>query len=147
MTPGDALEYLEGQIEARLASFGSSRGFYRRGSLFQTVATATLGALTTLAVGINQVYKGRGLAAVSLGLAGLTTIAAAAAGWFSFQKRWVTSQRTLNRLHQLRSDIQYQRASDPTSLDQAAVDRHHTRYQEILDEANTEWETARAAGH
>jgi hypothetical protein len=146
MTPLDGLAYLEGEIEARVMSFRDSRQFYRRGSLFQTVTTATLGALTTVAVGLNQIWAGKGLTALSLALAGLTTIAAAATGWFSFQRRWVTSQHALNRLYALRSDIHYQRALDSAGLDAPAVDVLRLRYQQILDEANAEWESTRAAG-
>jgi hypothetical protein len=146
MTPGEGLEYLEREIDARISSFGASRRFYRRGSLLQIVATSVLGALTTLAVGLNQIYAGNALAALSLALAALTTVVAAATGWFSFQKRWVTSQRTLNQLYALRSQIHYQRAMDNSVLDKAAVDGFHDRYQRILDEANAEWEAARAAG-
>jgi hypothetical protein len=145
MTPAEGLEYLEREIDARISSFGASRRFYRRGSLFQTVATSALGALTTLAVGLDQIYASDALAALSLALAGLTTVAAAATGWFSFQKRWVTSQRTLNRLYALRSHIHYLRAVDNSAVDKAAVDGFYERYQGILDEANAEWEDARTA--
>lgn len=146
MTSKDGLSYLEAQIGARIAGLDASRRFYMRGSWVQTVATALLGALTTLVVGLNQIYKSQALAAVSLALAGLTTVAAAASGWFSFRKRWVSSQLTLNQLNRLQSDIAYQRASDATMFDTASVDAYYARYQHILDEFAQEWEAAGSAG-
>ena len=45
------------RIERLLPKFESGRKYYRRGSLLQTVLTATLGALTTFLIGADAVFQ------------------------------------------------------------------------------------------
>jgi hypothetical protein len=140
----DSLSYLEGQIAKQIAGFHASRTFYRRGSLIQTISAAILAALTTLLVGLNQVYHQNWLAALSLASAGLTTIVAAWGSWFGFRRLWVSNQRTLNDLYKLRSRIDYDKAVAGIRQ-QDAVDSYYETYQAILDEANSTWGEARSS--
>ena len=89
MSAKEALAYLEGEIDDRIARFSGSSRFYNRGSLVQTVLTAVLGVVTTFLIGVNQIDKASWIAVLALLAAGLTTIAAAWLGWFGFRKLWV----------------------------------------------------------
>jgi hypothetical protein len=140
----DALAYLEDQISGRIAGFSSSRTFYRRGSLIQTISAASLGAVTTLVIGLNQIYHQNWLAALSLVSAGLTTVLVAWGSWFGFRKLWVSNQSTLNNLYKLRAQIHYDKKSADT-LSQEKVDTYFHRYQTILDEANATWGESRSS--
>ena len=140
----DGLAYLEEQISKQIAGFQSSRTFYRRGSLIQTISAASLGAVTALLIGLNQIYHQNWLAALSLVSAGLTTVVAAWGSWFGFRKLWVSNQRTLNSLYKLRSRIQYDKTLIG-ALQQEQVDSYYNCYQTILDEANSAWGEARSS--
>lgn len=139
----DALSYLEGEISNSISSFRSSRTFYRRGSLVQTVLTASLGALTTLLIGLVQIYPSSWLSAISLGAAGLTTIAAAWGGWFGFRRLWISNQNTLNELYALRTRIEFDKRSSGAALDPEMITAYLDKYQAIMTEANRRWEKVR----
>jgi hypothetical protein len=138
------LEYIEGQISKQIDGFRASRTFYRRGSLIQAISAASLGAVTTLLIGLNQIYHQNWLAALSLVSAGLTTVVAAWGSWFGFRKLWVSNQQTLNGLYKLRSQINYDKAVTG-ALQQDKVDSYYQCYQAILDEANTTWGETRSS--
>jgi hypothetical protein len=138
-----ALAHVQEQIDTQIKSFKDSRRFYRRGSLIQTVSSATLAATTTILIGLDQIYKQAWLAALSLVAAGLTTILAAWGAWFGFRKLWVSNQRTLNNLYELRARIEYEVVKANGVLDQEVVDNFYERYQEILSSANATWAEAR----
>ena len=143
MAVDDGLAYLEDQISNRISDFKSSRTFYRRGSLIQTISAASLAAATTLLVGLNQIYHQNWLAALSLVSAGLTTIVAAWGSWFGFRNLWVSNQRTLNSLYELKSQMDYDKAVAGTQQ-QKKADSYYKRYQTILNEANRTWGEARS---
>jgi hypothetical protein len=69
---GDAelLQQVEANLKRGIENVRGSRDFYRRGSQIQIVAAAALSAVTTLLIGLNQIYHRQGLVAVSLGTAG-----------------------------------------------------------------------------
>jgi ABC-type nickel/cobalt efflux system permease component RcnA len=143
MAVDDGLSYLENQISNRISDFKSSRTFYRRGSLIQTISAASLAAITTLLVGLNQIYHQNWLAALSLVSAGLTTVVAAWGSWFGFRNLWVSNQRTLNSLYELKSQMDYDKAITGAQP-QEKVDSYYERYQTILNEANKTWGEARS---
>jgi hypothetical protein len=144
MSAADALTYLEGEIDARIARFSRSCTFYKRGSQIQTAATAILGAVTTFLIGVNQIDKASWIAVLALLAAGATTIAAAWLGWFGFRKLWIGYQVALNRLHELRSTIRFAKAAHDGSLTQADIEEYRARYQEILTNLNHLWEVTRS---
>jgi hypothetical protein len=88
-TPGLAM-VLERSDKA-LPKFESGRKYYRRGSLLQTVLTATLGALTTFLIGADAVFQQNWLTALSLATAAATTVAGAWNAWFGFKPLWITT--------------------------------------------------------
>jgi len=138
------LEFLEAEIAERIGEFRSSRSFYRRGSLWLTRVNALLAALTTLLIGLNEIYHRSALAAAALAAAGATTVATAWGGWYSFRQLWVSYQGTLNELYALRSRISFERRAGETGgLADERVGRLYEEYQAILDRANAEWARTR----
>ncbi|MBB4892041.1 CBS domain containing-hemolysin-like protein [Streptomyces olivoverticillatus] len=141
-----ALAYVEEQVAHHIRSFSSSRTFYQRRSLAQTVSAAALGALTTFLIGLGQIYPQAWLSAAALASAGLTTVASAWTGWFGSRQAWVINQAALNKLYTLRAQIRFDKLSRTDSADAispAAVQGYHDRCQEILHEANSSWEQLR----
>jgi hypothetical protein len=141
----NGLAYLEGQMADRIGGFRASRKFYRRGSLAQTISAASLAALTTLLVGLNQIYHQNWLAALSLVSAGLTTVVAAWSSWFNFRRLWVNNQQTLNELYKLQSKIQYDKEIAAGTPELSKVNEYYECYQAILDKANKAWGEARSS--
>jgi hypothetical protein len=144
MSVKESLEYLDNQISERICRFKKSRNFYQRGSLIQTISAASLAAVTTLLVGLNQIYHQNWLAALSLVSAGLTTVVAAWGSWFGFRRLWVSNQQTLNGLYKLSSKIEYDKKV-AGALQQNQVDSYYRSYQEILDAANSTWAETRSS--
>jgi hypothetical protein len=135
----DLVELLENRIESSIAGFKSSRTFYRRGSLIQTVLAATLGAITTFLIAVNQIYNLRWLTVVSLLAAGLTTISAAWGSWFGFHNLWLSNQATLNSLYALRVEILFEKLAHGRNVDVVKARTYFDEYQRILDDANARW--------
>jgi hypothetical protein len=146
MTVESALAEVEQQIAARLKAAQRSRKAYRRVSRIQAVSAATLAAVTTFLIGLNEIYDERGLGVAALASGALTTIAGAAMAWFGSQPLWVANQKRVNDLHALRSKIAYDRSSTEGGLSEETVDGYYDRLQAILDEGNAAWEATRSAG-
>ncbi|MDQ0836091.1 hypothetical protein QF032_007935 [Streptomyces achromogenes] len=140
-----ALPYVEREIAKQIQAFSSAKRFFRRVSLVQAVSTATLGAATSLLIGLAQIYRHGWLNALSLTAAFLSTIAAAWSGWYGARAAWVTNQTALNRLYALRSRIGFDTAGTGLPVGPERVAEYFTQYQEILDDANTTWAGNRAA--
>ncbi|GIF22091.1 hypothetical protein BJ973_002417 [Actinoplanes tereljensis] len=140
----DALSYVEERIRQLIGQFSESKRFFRRGSLIQTSLTASLAALTTFLIGVNQIYTSRWLAMASLAAAGVATVAAAWTGWFGYRQAWIGNQATLNRLYALRDRIGYDKAGLAGQISQEMVEAYRAQYQEILNHANSAWEQMRS---
>ncbi|MGW2960848.1 SLATT domain-containing protein [Streptomyces sp. NPDC001220] len=138
-----ALELVEGQVARHIRAFSSAKRFFRRMSLIQTVSTATLGALTTLLIGLAQVYGRDWLNALSLTSSSLATISAAWTGWYGARDGWVTNQRTLNSLYELRSRITFESTLADRAPEADRASRYYAEYQQILNDANGQWEQNR----
>jgi hypothetical protein len=144
MTASDGMHYVEQQIEKSLTDFSATKGFFRRGSLYQTVLSASLTALTTFLIALNQIYKEPWLTALSLASAGLATIATAWTGWFGFRQAWINYQGAQNSLEALRSKIEYDKALYGADPNREKVEGYFEQYQKILLETNHSWEQIRA---
>jgi hypothetical protein len=138
-----ALELVEGQVARHIRAFSSAKRFFRRMSLIQTVSTATLGALTTLLIGLAQVYRQDWLNALSLAFSSMATVSAAWTGWYGARDGWVTNQRTLNRLYELRSRITFESTLANRAPDAERASQYYAEYQQILNDANGQWEQNR----
>ncbi|MFI0514903.1 SLATT domain-containing protein [Streptomyces sp. WSLK1-5] len=140
-----ALELVEYQIARHIGAFSSAKRFFRRVSLVQTVSTATLGALTTLLIGLAQVYRHDWLTALSLAVSSLATVSAAWTGWYGARDGWVTNQRTLNRLYELRSPITFDSTLADRAPEEDRASQYYAECQRILNDANGQWEQSRSS--
>jgi hypothetical protein len=134
----ELLQQVEANLKRGIENVRGSRDFYRRGSQIQIVATAALAAVTTLLIGLNEIYHQRSLVAVSLGTAGLTTVATAWTSWFSFRKLWINNTTALVSLYALRDRIDYDKARDgqpPVDL----VNEYREQLDQIFMDLNTNW--------
>jgi hypothetical protein len=114
-------------------------------SLVQTLSTATLGAVTTLLIGLAQIYRHGWISALSLTTASLATVAAAWTGWYGARDAWITNQTALNRLYALRSRIGFDAARPGVPVGPERIAEYYAEYQQILDDTNATWAGNRAA--
>ena len=112
MGNSELLKTVEDHLQRGIVNVRGSRDFYRRGSQAQVVATTSLSALTTLLVGLNEIYHEALLAALALALAAMTMVATAWTSWFSFRRLWINNTVALTRLYALRDRIDYDKARD-----------------------------------
>jgi hypothetical protein len=142
-------ELIESRLEAQINSFKRSKNFYRRGSLLFTLGTAVLAALTTLLVGLRELYSERWISGIALVAGGMTTVVSAWGGWFAFRRMWIDNQATLNALYRLRLRLHYLKAASPSggTLSRSELDDIYTEFQSILDAANQGWADVRSAGN
>jgi hypothetical protein len=140
-----ALHYLQEELNGHIASFSSSKRFFRRMSLVQAVSIASLGAATTFLIGLAQIYPHAWISALSLAAASLATIAAAWTGWYGARDAWITNQSTLNRLYGLRSRIGFEAALSGLNPSSEKVIAYYTECQQILKDANADWKQNRAS--
>ncbi|WP_143642093.1 SLATT domain-containing protein [Streptomyces viridochromogenes] len=141
MDEEQALAYVEEQLNNHIGNFKSSKKFFRRLSMIETVSAATLGAITTLFVALSHIFKVDTLEILALIFAALTTVAAAWVGWFSSRQSWVSKQTTLNSLYSLRARISFDKASNMVAADK--IEKYNSDLQQILDHANREWQELR----
>lgn len=134
-----ALQHIQDEVGRHIKSFSSSKRFFRRLSLLQTVTTAALGALTTFLIGLAQIYERTWLNALSLAFSALATISAAWTGWYGARQAWVANQMALNQLYALRSRIAFESrlSGQPTEAERART--YYIECQRILNEANSQW--------
>lgn len=144
-TSDAALSYLQEELNRHIESFASSKRFFRRISLIQAVSIASLGAATTFLIGLTQIYPHAWISALSLACASLTTIAAAWTGWYGARDAWITNQSTLNRLYSLRSRIGFEVSLSSLNPSSERVIEYYTECQQILKDANANWEQNRAS--
>ncbi|MFJ9900338.1 SLATT domain-containing protein [Streptomyces sp. NPDC091280] len=140
---GQTLELVENQLARHIRAFSSAKRFFRRMSLIQTVSTATLAATTTLLIGLAQVYEHAWLNALSLASSSLATVSAAWTGWYGAREGWVTNQRALNRLYELRSRIAFESTLRDRASETDRAAQYYAEYQRILNDANSQWEQNR----
>lgn len=139
----DALELVESQLTRAISNFKASRDFYRRRSMLQTVAAAGLSTVTTLMIGLNELYTESYLVAISLVTAGLATVAASWSGWLAPRRLWLSNNQAVVGLYAIRDQIDYDKAVHGPELPIDKVDRYHRDLQTIIRDANERWDRSR----
>ena len=142
----EALELVEQHLTRGISNFRGSRNYYRRRSLLQTIATATLSAVTTLLIALNELYSRSYLVAISLVTAGLATVTASWSGWLGPRRLWLSNNQALVGLYEVRDQIDYDKALHGDDLTAEQITRYHEHIQTIFRHANDRWDKARAVG-
>jgi hypothetical protein len=138
MSLGDAeaVELVKGQLERAIRNFRGSRDYFRRRSLIESVVAAGLSAVTTLLIGLNELYDRSFLVAASLATAGLATLAASWIGWRPSGRMSHANYQALVGLWALRDRIEYETARYGSKLPADAIDGYHRELLDVIAEAN-----------
>ena len=139
------LDFVQTEVKEQIKSFDRSRNYYRDGYFWVTLALASLSALTTVLIGVSQIYKLSWLSVLALVTSAGTTIASAWEGYFKNKEMWMQKTVTLNQLYELDSDIRYEKVRSGNQVPRDKVDEFYVRYENILKAANMAWLGVRSA--
>ena len=144
MSETDALKYLEDELREQIEGFDSSRQFYRRQFYRYTLITASLSALTTILIGVGQIYASKFLSVVSLITSAGITVIAAWDGFLRSRELWVQKTDTWMALQNLDANIKYAKAKTGGALTESQVDDFNQRFDTILMGEHELWKKVRA---
>jgi hypothetical protein len=137
------LKLIEKEIQERIDSFKQKVEFNRKWANWAILLTASLSAITTVLIGLNQSFNLKILSAIALITSASMTVVNAWDGVYQYRRRWVQSNDTLMKLYELRFDIEYVKIRNGDNLSSEAVDQFRERYQNILRETNERWQEDR----
>lgn len=141
MSDPQALIFIEKEISKRIFSFKEKIDFYRQRTVKFTILSAFLSALTTVLIGVGQIYDWQPLSVVALTVSAFMSIVNTWDGLFNFRSRWVNNNETLMKLYELNSDIQFEKSKQ--TLQSENIDKFYQKYKEILQAANESWKSDR----
>lgn len=145
MAEVEALGYLQDEIKKRTKSFDERRKFYRKGAESLTIASAVISALTTILIGVGQIYEIKAVSIAALVTSALLGVITAIDSLYTYRKRWIQNNDTLMQLYELNSQINYQKTLKG-NLVQEDIDKFHHCYQDILRQASGSWKEDRSKG-
>lgn len=141
MQPRQQLDYLEKQIQLAIDKFKKKADQNKRRTYTVNLASASLGALITIALGITVPEQATLLKNFALVCGALIAIVNAVQSVFAYRDLWLKQKGTLLQFYSLRNQIEFYRAglaeTDEVSDEQVA--RFFEVYQRIWQEDSTEW--------
>jgi uncharacterized protein DUF4231 len=144
MSKPEALNVLEEDLAEQIKSFDSSRQFYRRNFYYYTLVTATLSALTTILIGVGQIFGSKWLSVLALITSAVITIVAAWDGFLRSRELWIQKTDTWMVLENLNSNIKYAKAKFGENLSEEQVDEFYRRFDQALMGEHELWKKVRS---
>jgi hypothetical protein len=144
MSKSEALNVLEEDLAEQIKSFDSSRQFYRRNFYYYTLVTATLSALTTILIGVGQIFGSKWLSVLALITSAVITVVAAWDGFLRSRELWIQKTDTWMVLENLNSNIKYAKAKFGENLSEEQVDEFYRRFDQALMGEHELWKKVRS---
>ena len=146
------VEFLRTALKGQINSFRTRRSTNRRMAFFGKMAVSTLGAATTIIIGLqsNRLFELYGFAHASDWLSALALLTSASVtlfsvweGFFDHRWLWIRYTATLGQLYAIAAEVEYLTAG---GSDVAAdrLDSLFARMQTVLQDTNTAWSEKRA---
>lgn len=145
MPEPETLEYLEGQLDVEIASFDSSRRFFRQRLFRFMIATAILSASTTVLIGVGQILDLKWMAILSLMTSAGLTVIAAWDQYLSSRDLWVQKTDAYMALYMLKGNLDYAKSRYGVPLTQEQVDEFYAQFEQILMGEHETWKKSRSA--
>lgn len=148
MSDEEALKFIKEEINQRISSYQKRTDYYRKGTIWLTMLLAILSAVTTVLIGLGQIYDWQPLSIIALIISASMTVINAWDGLLNYRSRWVSNNEALMKLYELKSDIEYQNSKKLLPRETSDgfyqnLDKFYQRYKEILQAANESWKTDR----
>jgi hypothetical protein len=140
-------QYLEQQLNERIASFHGSVTWYRKRYYVSTMSTIVLSALITIIAGWNPSIVFFGIKANNFILLFSTTatVVSAWGAFFAPKESWLIYATTLNRFRSMQAKINFLKKSAAKELrDPEFIKILFKDYQSILNEHNKAWANLRS---
>ena len=144
------IRWISQNIDLHIKNFSKLRENNKKKALVLHMATTFLAAIITVLLGLN-VYKlgsrngqyiDEILRMIALILGALVTTISAFNAFFGHKYLWINNTKTRNNLYKLKADFDYFLTENhQPSLD--GIEVFKTRLDEILENANFEWEKLR----
>jgi len=142
MQPNPQLDYTEQQIDQHIGFYTGRRNYNRRMASVSAGLSATLAAITTIAVGAAKMFGpgwigATGLPLLALITSGMASVLAAWTALFANRKLWVINNTTLAALYELQSDIAFRKKDTKTDIAAQEVNDFYGRLKKIISEAES----------
>ena len=144
MSQAEALKVLEEELAKQIKSFDGSRQFYRRNFFYYTLVTATLSALTTILIGVGQIFGNKWLSILALITSAGITVVAAWDGYLRSRELWIQKTDTWMALENLDSNIRYAKAKFGENLTENQVDEFYSRFDKAVMGEHDLWKKVRS---
>lgn len=138
-------QFLEREVAEQVRGYDDSRQFYRSGFYNYTLASAVVSAVTTVLIGIGQIYKQQVWISILalVASAGLTVIAAWN-GVFRHRELWIQKTDTWMALQKLEANIQFAKTKSRGVLTLEQVDNFYQEFEAILLSEHELWKKVRS---
>lgn len=133
--------FLEQEIQGRIDSFKERVAFYRRRAFSLAIGVLIISSLTTVLIGVGEIYSSQTITVSALFLSGLLTVLSGWEAFFGHRQRWIQSNETLMSLYELRSDMAFKKTL--SGFTEEDLNSFYSRYREVLRQANQQWKEAR----
>lgn len=143
MSLEEKTNYLLTSLNTQIASFQNKRRHNRNLALGISLTTVSLGAMTTILLGVKDVGDEVILKNIALVLSACVTIVGAVDSLFHHRALWIRYTETVTSLYSIKSDLEYAIATRATTLTAEQVDRAYQRFQEVLRLTNQWWSAER----
>ncbi|HZF11790.1 MAG TPA: SLATT domain-containing protein [Thermoanaerobaculia bacterium] len=144
MPQKESLEYLEEQLAAQIASFDSSRQYFRTQQFRFTMATAVLSSATTILIAAEKIIDFKLLSLVALVCSAAITVVAAYDQFLRSRDLWVQKTDAWMELKNLEANMNYSKIRT-AELTQEEIDKFYDRFDRILMGEHEAWKKVRAA--
>jgi hypothetical protein len=147
MSVDTSVKKLREDLAAQIKSFGEKRITNKRRALWLKMLATTFSVLTTILLGLkgfeyltesSLLFKN-----LPLVLSALVTLVSSFDGFFNHRALWVRYTLTVSNLRAIQDDLDYATADANAPPTQVRVDGLLKKYQNVLSETNTSWQTLR----
>ena len=135
------LDYLQEQIQLAIAKFKKKADQNKHRAYTVSIASASLGALVTIALGLQLPEQATLLKNFALICGALIAIVNTVQGVFAYRDLWLKQKGTLLQFYSLRNQIEFYQAGleDTDEINPERVAQLFEAYQRIWQEDSAEW--------
>ena len=141
MSAIEKMAYLEKEISRNINKMKKKADKNKRRASIVSISSAVLGALVTVALGLQIESIEEVLKNIALVSGALISVVNAFESFFGYRSLWLKQKATLLNLYSLSNEIEFFKTGleDSSDIDENVVSNYFQRYQDIWDVASEEW--------
>ena len=137
------LAFLLDNINYETGKAAKAHAYYRSMSLWPFMISASLSALVTVLLGIENFFcLKEWFRMTALLLTAIVTVLNAFSSFYRNKENWIAYTLAENQLYKLKFDIDYD-GQDGHIMTDEKVNEYKARYEDIMDELNSAWKKNR----